>query len=147
MQITNQIFIIVVIFGYSIWENLFLEKNLRIANTNINSSYFIGRRFIQLSTVSLLLSAYFFYNPTKITYLCVSFIHLCIYIMFPIKWKVTPKNALINYITHILSGLPVLLYPLYGTFTQKNKYDKIEILLTVILLIMYYFLQNYIYKR
>jgi hypothetical protein len=131
------------IFGYDFTSRIASRDKLTLLNLNKNSHGFLFRRLAKLSPLSLLFSALFFTNPTINTYISTSLLHFVIIICYYIKFKLKDK---IDYLTHILWALPVLLYPFFKNIKTENI-NKFYLLKITIFLIFYYFIHDRIYIK
>jgi len=133
------VYVIYLIFGYDVFTKLMEKKPINYANLNVNSFKFLPRRAIKLSLLVLLFSAFLFWTRNFYSFIAVAFIHAIIVICYYIKFQFHDP---ISYAIHIFWALPVWLMPLFSKFTYtKNK----DIILTLIFLMIYYTVQEYVY--
>lgn len=135
-----------VILGPHYISRLIRNDTLEIVDTPIE---LISRLFF-LSYISYLTSAYFFLNPNSLSWIIAILVNISALLGYIIKWF--PIRNIDPYywtgmISHILVILPLLFglkfYKLKINVFKKNQYLSISF--TIILLIIYFIVQNNIY--
>ena len=135
-----------VILGPHYISRLIRNDTLEIVDTPIE---LISRLFF-LSYISYLTSAYFFLNPNSLSWIIAILVNISALLGYIIKWF--PIRNIDPYywtgmISHILVILPLLFglkfYKLKINVFKKNQY--LSIAFTIILLIIYFIVQNNIY--
>lgn len=132
------IYFIYLFFGYDFITRMLHGDNIK----NINKSI-IFKRILQLSLITLGLTAYMFNdNINSTTYIIVLLSNLIVCIGYYVKFY--PVKDLLTWIFHIIWALPILFVPFFCNINQPINYHVIAIFIT--LLIMYKFiLENYVY--
>ena len=119
----------------------------RLLNDNsakmINKSIIL-KRILQLSLITLLLTAFMFNdNINSTTYIIVLLSNLIVCIGYYVKFY--PVEDLLTWIFHIIWALPVLFVPFFCKINEPINYHVIAIFIT--LLIMYkLILEDYVYS-
>lgn len=137
-----------VILGPHYISRLIRNDTLEIVNT---PTELISRVFF-LSYISYLTSAYFFLNPNNTTWIIAILVNITALLGYIIKWY--PIRDIDPYywtgmISHILVILPVLFgqryYRLNIDIFNLKKDQYLSIVFTIVLLIIYFIIQNNIY--
>jgi hypothetical protein len=136
------LYFIYVIFGYNITTKLINNEPFEYINFDRKSSAYFSKRLLKLSQNSLLISSHFFSYPSISLYISLVMIHSVICIGYYIKWGV---DDIICYSMHVLAAIPPLVYPLIYSLNDYTVDDTP--ILTLFVLISYYFLQNFIYIK
>ena len=131
------------LLGYNALTQLITNKTPEYINLNYKSPAFILRRLSKLSINSLLLSAYFAYIPTISLYISATLSHIVIFIAYLVKWGY--KDDPICYICHLVSGIPTIIYPCFYPLIILPL-DNTPFI-TVLVLCLYYFIQDFIYIK
>ena len=135
------LYLIYTLCGYNVLTKLRIRKIPDYINFDVKSSAFVLRRLCKLSNNSLLLSAYFVELPTISLYISATLVHIVIFISYLVKWGY--KDDPLCYISHVVSGVPIIIYPCF--YPLINLPPDNTPLITISILCLYYFLQDLIY--
>ena len=137
-----------VILGPHYISRLIRNDTLEIVDT---PTELISRLFF-LSYISYLTSAYFFLNPNSLSWIIAILVNISALLGYIIKWF--PIRDIDPYywtgmISHILVILPLIFslkfYKLNINILNLKKYQYLSIIITIVLLIIYFIIQNNIY--
>ncbi len=137
-----------VILGPHYISRLIRNDRLEIVDT---PTELISRLFF-LSYISYLTSAYFFLNPNYLSWIIAILVNISALIGYIIKWF--PIRNIDPYywtgmISHILVILPLIFslkfYKLNINILNFKKYQYLSVTITIVLLIIYFIIQNNIY--
>lgn len=137
-----------VILGPHYISRLIRNDTLEIVAT---PTELISRLFF-LSYISYLTSAYFFLNPNSLSWIIAILVNISALLGYIIKWF--PIRDIDPYywtgmISHILVILPLIFslkfYKLNINILNLKKYQYLSIIITIVLLIIYFIIQNNIY--
>ena len=126
------IYILLIVLGYDFIDHLTNNKRLNLVSFSPESKDFLLTRMFQLSFIGILLSIYFFTNPTTNTWLSVSLVQICIIVFYYINWGLRNKYS---FILHLSLSLPVIIYPLFKSVTPEKLNYSLPI--TILALILY----------
>lgn len=142
------LYISYIILGPHYISRLLKNDNLEI----VDSTTTLLSRIFFLSYIAYLTNAYFFIKPNIITWLIAIIVNISALLGYIIKWF--PIRNIDPYywtglISHILIILPVIFavkfYNIKIDILSLKKNQYLSIIITIILLILYFIIQNYIY--
>lgn len=140
------IYLIYAIFGYDILTRIINDKPKKIINLNPNHKCFCCRRLLQLSLITILVSALTLNYNSNLNinlYSIALLLNLVVIIFYLIKWY--PFDDNLTFYSHVLWALPIFLLPFFCKF--NGDFDIKYILITISLLITYKILfENYVYS-
>jgi len=136
------IYLIFLIFGYSLLSDIINNKTIKIINFDNNTPNFILKRILQLSLITLLFSSITFLSLNINLYIISFILNIVVIIGY---WLYFAKNNLLTYFIHIIMAIPIFLLPFYISFYGVINYDYILILI-VFLLFYKLYLFNYVYN-
>ncbi len=122
----------------------FIVKSIKGQKLDIANSFTVLiLRMIFFSYISLLYAAFYFHKPNTEKFVNTVIVILIATIGFNIKWS-DDKNY--GTLVHFLILLPVLIsYYVYNINISKYKFNNLSSF-TIIMLVVYYFIQNKIYN-
>lgn len=136
------IYTIYTIFHYSICTDLLNGNNIKYINFNSNSKNFICRRILQLSLITLLISAIACKCKNINCCIVAILLNIIVVIFYIIKWY--PFKDKSTYFFHVLWAIPIIILPLF--LKLNGKFNINYIIITIILLLLYkIFIENYVY--
>ena len=143
MKYFTYIYIILYLL-YVVMGPHFIVKSIKGQKLDIANSFTVLiLRMIFFSYISLLYAAFYFHKPNTEKFVNTVIVILIATIGFNIKWS-DDKNY--GTLVHFLILLPVLIsYYVYNINISKYKFNNLS-LFTIIMLVVYYFIQNKIYN-
>lgn len=102
------------------------------------------KKSVYITYISMLMTIYFLINPNTETYMCGLLITFVALISYIVKYR-TSQYIVQSIVLHTLLLLPYIFYKFYYDIQIKLYKPTIITYLTILLLIIYYFLQNIIY--
>jgi hypothetical protein len=136
------IYLIFLIFGYSLLSDIINNKTIKIINFDNNTPNFILKRILQLSLITLLFSSITFLSLNINLYIISFILNIVVIIGY---WLYFAKNNLLTYFIHIIMSIPIFILPFYISFNGVINYDYILILI-IFLLFYKLYLFNYVYN-
>jgi hypothetical protein len=136
------IYLIFLIFGYSLLSDIINNKTIKIINFDNNTPNFILKRILQLSLITLLFSSITFLSLNINLYIISFILNIVVIIGY---WLYFAKNNLLTYFIHIIMAIPIFILPFYISFNGVINYDYILILI-IFLLFYKLYLFNYVYN-
>lgn len=136
------IYLIFLIFGYSLLSDIINNKTIKIINFDNNTPNFILKRILQLSLITLLFSSITFLSLNINLYIISFILNIVVIIGY---WLYFAKNNLLTYFIHIIMAIPIFLLPFCISFYGVINYDYILILI-IFLLFYKLYLFNYVYN-
>ena len=134
------VYILYVSFGYDCITKLI---NNRVPKTIFSEHDILTKRLLQLSLITLLISALFFNSDFDTTIFIIALLlNIIVCVGYFIKFY--PLKDPLTWIFHILWAIPIFIVPF---FCKLNGHLNVEILLIIIsILILYKFiLEDYVY--
>ena len=136
------IYLIFLIFGYSLLSDIINNKTIKIINFDNNTPNFILKRILQLSLITLLISSITFLILNINLYIISFILNIVVIISY---WLYFAKNDLLTYFIHIIMAIPIFLLPFYISFSGVINYNYILILI-IFLLFYKLYLFNDVYN-
>lgn len=140
------IYLIYAIFGYDIITRIINNKPTKIINFKVNHKCFCCRRLLQLSLITILVSAItlnYYSNLDINIYLIALLLNLVVIIFYLIKWYPFEDN--LTFYSHVFWAIPIFLLPFFCKF--NGNFDIKYILIIISLLLVYKMLfENYVYS-
>lgn len=140
------LYILYIILGPHFISRLIRKDDILI----VSSIKDLIRRIFYLSYVSLLVNAYYFYKGDLNSWTIAMIVNISTLFGFIIKWynlRDSDPYYYIGIVSHIILFLPVLIHGLLNlNFKNYKKIKMNQVTITFILLVVYLFVTNMIYK-
>ena len=137
------IYILFLIGGYSLFNNIIHHKPIQYIQFNKNSPHFILKRLLQLSFITLLFSSIACLTQNINVYIISCILNIVSIIGYRIYFY---KQDGLTYLIHIIMAIPIFLLPFYRSVIGTIHYFFIAFV--ILCLFMYkLYLFDYVYTN